>query len=292
MSACRGVILPVLTIGLVLFFLRQTVVSILQRAEGNLVTKWGYHLYPNAEENPSSNRQGWFEYFGFSDSAGPIHYNSIELYSETGVFLLMLSMGIISVRTILQYFNNRSATSFKSLAHVVPPKTFTTTTDVDRWLEAFELYLEAHNVQQQRQKCNALLSRLDNESADLVKNYIDEDDSIMLLLTANKGLECYRTLREAMLKLFGKVHVGTTAAQSQFVARAQGKEENIHRYYSNLKNLSKIAFPTLTPSQRKELNDTRFVDGINSDELRQKILLMRKATNQCIVKKTLNILFC
>ena len=94
----------------------------------------------------------------------------------------------------------------------------------------------------------------------------------MRLLTANKELECYRTLREAMLKLFGKVHVGTTAAQSQFVARAQGKEENIHRYYSNLKNLSKIAFPTLTPSQRKELNDTRFIDGINSDELRQKIL--------------------
>ena len=169
MSASRGVILPVLTIGLVLFFLWQTIVSILQRAEGNLVTKWGYLLYPNAEENPSYNRHGWFEYFGFSDSAGPIHYNSIELYSETGVFLLMLSMGIISVRTILQYFNNRSATSFKSLAHVVPPKTFTTTTDVERWLEAFELYLEAHNVQQKRQKFNALLSRLDNESAVLSK---------------------------------------------------------------------------------------------------------------------------
>ena len=100
-------------------------------------------------------------------------------------------------------------------------------------------------------KIYALLSRLDNESADLVKNYIDEDDSIMRLLTANNGLECYRTLREAMLKLFGKVHAGSTAAQSQFVARAQGKEENIHRYYSNLKNFRKIAFPTLTPSQRR-----------------------------------------
>ena len=127
-----------LTISLVLFFLQQTIVSILQRAEGDLVTKWGYYLYPNVGENPSSNRNEWFEYFGFSDSARPIHYNSIELYSETGVFLLMLSMRIISVRTILQYFNNRSTTSFKSLAQVVPPKTFTSTTAVERWLEAFE----------------------------------------------------------------------------------------------------------------------------------------------------------
>ena len=173
------------------------------------------------------------------------------MYIETVVVLVMLIVGIVSVRTVRRYFSGQGTLS-KSLAHVVPPK--------------------RHNVKQQRQRANALLSRLDSDSADLVKNYIDEDDSVMRLLSTNRGLECYRTLREAMIKLFGKAHVGTTVAQSQFVGRAQLKEENIHRYYSNLKNLSKIAFPTLSPSQRKELTDTRFIDGINNDELRQKIL--------------------
>ena len=51
MSAVSEVILPLLTISLVLFFFQQTMAGILQRADGNLVSKWGYHFYPQVGEN-------------------------------------------------------------------------------------------------------------------------------------------------------------------------------------------------------------------------------------------------
>ena len=159
-----------------------------------------------------------------------------------------------------------------TLNHVLPPKHYTLNTDVHTWLEMFELYLDSNNVFHTRQRCNALLSRMDYECSTLIKNYVENYEASGFFSYGKKVNDNYLILRETMIKLFGAEEENETISQSLFAQRAQSGGENIHKYFANLTRLCNAAYKTLTILQRRNLISNRFIDGLTSDNLRQKIL--------------------
>ena len=82
MRVCKEVLLPLIVIGIVWFYMQNVVACILKRSEGNLLSRWSYHLYPQAEEAKVDSQNSWFEYFGFTDPIRQEHYSSIECISR------------------------------------------------------------------------------------------------------------------------------------------------------------------------------------------------------------------
>ena len=75
-----------------------------------------------------------------------------------------------------------------------------------------------------------------------------------------------------MIKLFWAEEENETISQSLLAQRAQSGGENIHKYFANLTRLCNAAYKTLSIVQRRNFISNRFIDGLTSDNLRQKIL--------------------
>ena len=94
-------------------------------------------------------------------------YNFIEDFMVfVNTFLIVLAFGVI----------NKTKTS-----HVLQPGKFDGSQSAQGWLESFELYLEEDGIQNERERCVAMLSRLSGEIKTLLKNYnpkVSEDYKI------------------------------------------------------------------------------------------------------------------
>ena len=213
-------------------------------------------------------KQSWFSSERVIVNQSFVH--NYWLYAQTCAVLVGIMFCISMFGRMKRYFWTKPKKS--TLNHVLPPKVYSLNTDVHTWLELFELYLDSNNVFHPRQRCNALLSRLDYECSCLVKSYIEKYEHGGFFSCGKKVNDNYLVLRETMIKLFSVEETNETVAQSLFAQRAQGGEENIHKYFANLTRLCNAAYKSLTIVQRRNLISSRFIDGLTSDNLRQKIL--------------------
>jgi len=142
------------------------------------------------------------------------------------------------------------------------PPLFNSQTNVNLWLDLFEIYLAEENVKSNKYKCICLLSNLDMECIQQLKYYND------------KITNDYNKLTAAMRNLFAVDQKTSVEAALDFSKRQQRPNENIHQYYAALVKLSYDAFSNLTKEQRIEQVGKRLIAGLESslDQLRCKLL--------------------
>jgi hypothetical protein len=99
------------------------------------------------------------------------------------VFAFLHVCSILIIRVIKATFPNKTSS-------IEAPQKFTKTTNVVEYLELFDMYLEEERIDQDCNKHNALLSRMDLECVKLIKNYSEQ------------ATKSYESIKEAMLCLF------------------------------------------------------------------------------------------
>ena len=170
----------------------------------------------------------------------------------------------ILLQLVSKFGRNRSS-------HVVPPEHFKKDKNIHAWLDKFELYLTEDNISNNKQRCAALISRLDEECVDTVKHH------------GARTYDDYGMLKKTLLKLFAISAKTQTERQFEFSKRSQRPNENIHQYYAALQKLSYSAFGNVSKEQRWQFVAERFIGGVISDGLRQEILRTYKSDYRNII---------
>ena len=169
-------------------FLFDTFTNVKHEKHDNIAMLWAETL----KLMPPDERQGLGKlvinlFRGTTTSKFDI-YKSIYLYVFSfGIILASLLSVVLLVKILMQVISkfgrNRSS-------HVVPPEHFRKDKNVHAWLDKFELYLTEDNICNYKQRCAALISRLDEECVDMVKHH------------GARTYDDYGTLKKTLLKLF------------------------------------------------------------------------------------------
>ena len=137
------------------------------------------------------------------------------------------------------------------------PKEFKDDSDgcIDTWVEVMRLHLEQDNLNNERQACTAILSNLEGTALKCVVAKKKEERD-----TADK-------IFEILLNRFGSGTKGHQA-MTRFEKRRQRDDESIDRFLDDLESLRRRSDPEESTNRRNFSIASKFIDGVNSDELR------------------------
>ena len=233
--------------------------------DDNLYDGWLNYTYPRTElDRRELLQHGWFSTsWGFTKDQTFL-VDPSYLFIHTSSLIISFLLSFWAIPKFLTYTEAYK----KPLVHVAPPKQYVNQTSIVSWLEQFDNFIDAQMIRDNQQRCNSLLSRLDVNDTDMVKCYLMNRSTNMFCPSQFDYVE----LKNALLKLFCDKEVNETEAQAAFAGRAQHKTENIHKYFAVLNGLCRKAFEGLSLKDRERLVVTRFINGLESDGLRQKIL--------------------
>ena len=185
--------------------------------------------------------------------------NDGYLFSRTFLLILTsLTALFIIIRLTAKLF--RTNEDYRT-SHVVAPSRFTAKTNPKSWIEAFELYLQADSIFDEKKKVASFLSRIDDNCSKLIKSNCLLDG----------GLITYKSLKKAMLMLYTMNPTNQSENQEKFLMCKQKEDENVARYYTVLSQLCHKAFRGLAPTQSNKIIGERFIDGIISDVFRAEL---------------------
>ena len=234
-------------------------------ADKNLYKDWSHYLRPVIDyEEIKYESRSWFARREHIVKSKDKSEDPKNLFIQSSILLItFVHLIVMIIKMITCSSKNKT-----SVSHIIPPKIFDNRINIVSWLAQFELYFESQNIQDNQLMCHALLSRLDTKDVDMVKCYLMHRTPSLF------SIEVYRydELKQALLKLFGEDKKNETEAQAMFVNRAQHKNENIHRYFASLNGLCQNAFTNLNSRDQERLVINRFINGLTSDSLRQRLL--------------------
>ena len=247
------IIIPLMAELVSICYLAYHVQSMWFNQDDNIMSRWKRYL---ALSKGDSRLDYFYTQFYFPASG---NLNSLLYQTITLISLILLSIVVVPI-----IWHRRPRVS---LNHISPPRIYQSGNDIKHWLELFELYIDAHNISDDKQKCNALISRLDCETNVLIRGYI-RDDNASSPLRASR----YPKLKSALINFYDKKEISPSVGLIQFAQRQQLPSENVHKYYAHLNNLCYVPYRSLTKYDRNQLVNRRFVDGLLNDNLRMRLL--------------------
>ena len=152
--------------------------------------------------------------------------------------------------------------------NIPKPSILTRTTDVERWSSKMDAYIYGNNI--------------DNKTAVLI-SFID-DDCLELLEEANTENQSYEEYKDTIKQIFKK-EKRHKIDESEFYNRKQKEDEGYELYSLELARLAKKVFKDLKPEVRDEKVMIQFVNGIENQTVKHRIMTDSAEDMQGIIAK-------
>lgn len=146
---------------------------------------------------------------------------------------------------------------------VLPPSQFTKTTNV-RSLKRFDLFVNSNGIG--NNKCEVLLSYLDDETLNILENS-KRDDNLS-----------YAECSERLLELFEDRGEPKPVSRERFYRRTQEKDEKIIQFASALSELGKKAYSDLPSESIDIIHKDQFIYGLCNPNLQDRVLSQQPAS--------------
>ena len=234
------------------------------RLEGDLLELWrGYIYYLKLNNRGTS---FWL----------PTMVRGNDSYSETTrnhMFFQTFLVILLTVLSMVQLFWVLYTSPKKSFAPMTisAPKHYTKGMDIKSWLTSTDLYHNALGVTDDHSKCISVLSRLDPGCTKLLSG---------LGVDVNAGSVEYSKLAGHLIHLFGDNSTDSSNAMRAFGSRSQKLEENVSLYFSELNELARLAFSTLTVEDLDKVVAKQFAEGVRNSTLRIELLRALEKTKE------------
>ena len=147
---------------------------------------------------------------------------------------------------------------------VTTPTMFHEGMNVNKWLREFEEYADKSGCNEPDRRARELLKYLDENCGRIVKKSLKHDD--------DKQKMYYPAFRQQMVLLFVTTKIKQRDAKLKLYSREQNEDESITRYYYELMNLAKDAFPGIDQSVLDAYIHEQFLHGIRNPEVKRKLV--------------------
>lgn len=246
--------------------------KIKMNSDDNIYKQWSERYKPKENDGPYSffsYSNLWKKYHGFpKGNRATLTDEFTKLIDEFQVYyqtFCIIFCVILFLFLLLRTFTTLINRAIKIRpSHIMQPGIFDKkASNIRDWLEIFEVFLDEDGIENNIDKCKALLSRLSPEDKKLIQN------------TDFSAKKDYTKLKTALLKIFGGKEKTTTEYSTELVACKQAGR-SLYVYHATLVNLAKKAHPTLSQSARDNIVSELFIDGISNDALKAALLLRLK----------------
>ncbi|RNA30086.1 Transposon Ty3-G Gag-Pol poly [Brachionus plicatilis] len=137
--------------------------------------------------------------------------------------------------------------------------------DIKDWIKNFDMFFKINNIPDNRKVIMFL--KLDQECMKNVDEYpISENDS-----------QAYQKLKSLLIQLYDSKE--NSNPKRSFSERRQLENENVHLFVTQLRILSKKAFPGVDQNVTDTFIADQFIDGLKSTEIQIKLKVARPTLN-------------
>ena len=148
------------------------------------------------------------------------------------------------------------------------PKAYNNNINVKVWLNQVDQYLDETNTTSDKHKINLVLNKLDTTSKRTIKELID-----------SKVIKTYKDLQDHLRTFYNNDTQSHTDHLLNFLERRQNENESLHRYYSDVTELARLAYPDETETQLQKHVDKQFISGLYNTLIKGQLLMNAQEKN-------------
>ena len=166
---------------------------------------------------------------------------------------------------ILRWIWRKACNWYSGDRYIVKPGIFSEGMNIYKWVDEFETYLEKNKIMNSHKQTQQLLKLLDVSSRKLLRSACDVEEDVEIAKME------YETIKLQLLQLFLTTRINLRDLRLKFYSRLQAKDESIHRYSQELKEMAREAYPITDKKYLDSYIYTQFLYGIRNPRIQNKL---------------------
>jgi len=156
------------------------------------------------------------------------------------------------------------------------PKAYNYSINVKVWLNQVDQYPDETDTTSDKHKINLVLNKLDTTSKRTIKELIDSN-----------AIKTYKDLQDHLRTFYNNHTQSHTDHLLNFLERRQNENESLHRYYSDVTDLARLACLDETETQLQKHVDKQFISGLYNTLIKGQLL--RNAQKKNVLSQTIQL---
>lgn len=187
------------------------------------------------------------------------HFTTLALLCIIiGTFITII---LYLIYKIVNKLNNQTDTT-------QTPKTYNNNLNFNVWLNQVDQYLDETQTTNDKRKIDFVLSKLDTKSRRTMND-----------LLQSKAITTFKELQDNLRTFYSNDTQSHTDHLLNFLDRRQNPNESLHRYYSDITDLARLAYPQESLSTLQKYVDKQFVSGLYNTLIKGQLLMNANAKN-------------